>query len=176
MNGRPLPEGHGAPLRAIVPGWYATDSVKWLTRIAVLDAPFDGPFEVDDYRLRDRRGGGGERLTVLPVSSLTTSHSNGARIAPGTHQVRGVAWSGDGGIQRVEVSFDRRDWEEAAFSSRAQPYGFTRWSLEWLAEPGLRTIAVRATDGSGATQPPQPRWNEGGYANSSIQLVRLLVG
>ena len=41
LNGAPLPPQHGFPLRLLVPGWYGMTSVKWLTRIAVLDEPFD---------------------------------------------------------------------------------------------------------------------------------------
>jgi DMSO/TMAO reductase YedYZ molybdopterin-dependent catalytic subunit len=42
VNGSELPPQHGYPLRLIVPGWYGMTSVKWLARITVLDAPFDG--------------------------------------------------------------------------------------------------------------------------------------
>jgi hypothetical protein len=55
------------------------------------------------------------------------------------------------------------------------PYGFARWRLPWRAEAGLLTVAVRATDTAGRTQPAQPEWNLGGYSNSSIQRVSLLV-
>jgi len=51
--GEPLPVRRGGPLRAIVPGWYATDSVKWLDRIIVTDEPYDGYFEAVDYRIAD---------------------------------------------------------------------------------------------------------------------------
>src|SRR5216110_1049971 len=40
MNGRELPPEHGFPLRAIVTGWYAMASVKWLQRIIITDRPF----------------------------------------------------------------------------------------------------------------------------------------
>jgi len=50
MNGEPIPPEHGGPVRAIVPGWYATDSVKWLERVHVAQAEFDGPFQALDYR------------------------------------------------------------------------------------------------------------------------------
>ena len=85
MNGEPLPRAHGAPLRAIVPGWYATDSVKWLARIEILDAPFAGHFEVSDYRLSTREGA--TRMTTLPISSLITSHGDGAVVSSGLHDL-----------------------------------------------------------------------------------------
>jgi sulfane dehydrogenase subunit SoxC len=169
MNGEPLPEAHGAPLRAIVPGWYATDSVKWLQRIEVLDEPFAGPFEALDYRIR------GERLTAVPPHSLLTSVHDRDRVPQGEQVLSGIAWGGAGGIAAVEISIDGESWKPASLDATRGPYAFTRWSVPWSAQRGLRTVAVRATDTAGTTQPPQPEWNEGGYANSSIQQVRVLV-
>lgn len=37
MNGNPLTEDHGAPVRVVVPGWGGTASIKWLTEIKVSD-------------------------------------------------------------------------------------------------------------------------------------------
>jgi DMSO/TMAO reductase YedYZ molybdopterin-dependent catalytic subunit len=42
MNGENLSAAHGAPVRAIVPGWYGMASVKWWTRIVVTSKPFHG--------------------------------------------------------------------------------------------------------------------------------------
>jgi sulfane dehydrogenase subunit SoxC len=39
MNGMPLPPDHGAPVRALVPGWCGGASTKWLTEIKI--ASFD---------------------------------------------------------------------------------------------------------------------------------------
>ena len=58
MNGMPLPSAHGAPLRAIVPGWYATDSVKWLTEIRLESREFRGHFEAAAYRRPNESGPG----------------------------------------------------------------------------------------------------------------------
>ncbi len=37
MNGNPLIEDHGAPVRLVVPGWGGTASIKWLTEIKISD-------------------------------------------------------------------------------------------------------------------------------------------
>src|SRR5438128_1425109 len=42
MNGEALPIQHGAPVRLVVPGWYAVSSVKWLTDIEVIGERFEG--------------------------------------------------------------------------------------------------------------------------------------
>lgn len=33
LNGEPLPKDHGHPVRALVPGWVGSTSIKWLGRI-----------------------------------------------------------------------------------------------------------------------------------------------
>src|SRR5439155_15223946 len=49
MNGVPLPAGHGAPVRLIVPGWYGVANVKWLNQIYVQDTRFMNRFMARDY-------------------------------------------------------------------------------------------------------------------------------
>lgn len=167
MNGRPLPAEHGAPLRAIVPGWYATDSVKWLVRIELIEGVFDGPFEALDYRLD------GERLTELPVHALVTSPADGARVAAGPTEVRGAAWGGAGGIAAVEVRLDLGEWRQADLVPPRGAYGRTRWSAALELAPGAHRISARATDAEGRSQPEAPRWNPRGYANSSVHRVSV---
>src|SRR5262249_58914158 len=64
MNGEPLSPSHGAPVRLIVPGWYGVCSVKWLTRLELLDRPYEGYFQTKKYTIR-RREPDGERQVRL---------------------------------------------------------------------------------------------------------------
>jgi DMSO/TMAO reductase YedYZ molybdopterin-dependent catalytic subunit len=176
MNGAPLPAGHGAPLRAIVPGWYATDSVKWLESIELIEGTFDGPFEARDYRLPDPETGTTHRMSTMPVHAIVTSPTGDAAIAAGALEVRGVAWGGEGGIALVEVSVDGGDWVAARLTQPAGPYGLARWSRRTTLAAGRHELAVRATDGAGTTQPEAPTWNPGGYANASVHRVCVAVG
>jgi DMSO/TMAO reductase YedYZ molybdopterin-dependent catalytic subunit len=174
MNGEPLPAGHGAPLRAIVPGWYATDSVKWLTTIRLHRGPYTGHFELNDYRLPD--GTGSRRLTALPASSLVTSHPDVAHLPPGPVRLRGIAWGGQDGIMRVHISINHGPWQDAQLEPGAGNYERHFWSLPWQATPGTHTLQTRATDHTGNTQPSTPIWNERGFANASIHTIQLRVG
>jgi DMSO/TMAO reductase YedYZ molybdopterin-dependent catalytic subunit len=163
MDGAPLPAGHGAPLRAIVPGWYATDSVKWLHRIELLRAPFDGPFQALDYRwVDDRHPFPGVRMDEVPVHSVITSVSGAT--------AHGVAWGG-GGIARVDVRVDDGEWREAVLQLGSGAYARTCWSMELSGSP--RSVAARATDVNGRRQPERPTWNAGGYRNNSVHRVEL---
>jgi DMSO/TMAO reductase YedYZ molybdopterin-dependent catalytic subunit len=163
MDGAPLPPGHGAPLRAIVPGWYATDSVKWLRRIELLREPFDAPFQALDYRwVDDSHPFPGVRMDEVPVHSVITSVDR--------RQARGVAWGG-GDIARVEVQIDGGTWREAVLEPGSGAYARTRWSIN-LTGPA-RSVAARATDVNGRSQPDRPAWNPGGYRNNSVHRVEL---
>lgn len=76
----PLPDEHGALLRAIVPGWYATGSVKWLTSVDVTTGSYDGPFEILDYCLPDATAPGGlRRMAVMAVHGIGASLLHGKR-------------------------------------------------------------------------------------------------
>lgn len=169
MNGAPLPHVHGAPLRVVVPGWYATDDVKWLTRIEVATTPFEGRFQMEEYRwIEPGDCGDGDRLTALPVHSLITSGQSGTPL-------RGVAWSDGSDVVRVEVRIDHGPWREAALTPPGERFGLTRWELAWDASPGWHLIESRATDKRGRAQPPRPLANQGGYANNAVHGVSVEV-
>jgi DMSO/TMAO reductase YedYZ molybdopterin-dependent catalytic subunit len=175
MNGSPIPAKHGGPLRAIAPGSYAVDSVKWLTQIEVLEQPFSGPFQAVDYRVRDIPEADGNSLPDLPVNALILAPESGAVVPGGTLELSGVAWGGCGGIAAVEVRTDGAEWEPATIASPRGPTGFTRWSSVLLAAPGPHTVEVRARDRADRTQPKEPSWNALGYANNSIHRISLVV-
>jgi DMSO/TMAO reductase YedYZ molybdopterin-dependent catalytic subunit len=176
MNGGPIPPEHGGPVRAIVPGWYATDSVKWLERIQVSADEFDGPFQALDYRFATIDDPGpGARMERMPVHSLVTDPADAAVLDPGAACVRGIAWSGAGAVTRVDVRVDDEPWRAAAIVARHGRHGRTFWEHEWEAAPGPHTIAVRARDASGAVQPEQPVWNRRGYVVNAVQRLTVNV-
>ena len=176
MNGGPIPPQHGGPVRAIVPGWYATDSVKWLERVHVATGEFDGPFQAIDYRFATADDPGpGTRMERMPVHALITHPAESATLAAGRARLAGVAWSGGGAITRVDVRIDAGPWAAATVVARTGRYGRTLWECDWDAEPGAHTIAVRARDASGAMQPDEPIWNRRGYANNAVHRVAVIV-
>ena len=86
MNGEPLPAEHGYPLRALVPGWYGMDSVKWLTRIEVLDQQFKGYFQDEKYVALEAHGAS-RPLTTIQVNSKFLRPSEGEEIRGKTYRV-----------------------------------------------------------------------------------------
>ena len=165
----------GGPVRVIVPGWYAMDSVKWLTSIRAVSRPFDGPFQAVDYRWREPGADGpGTRIDRLSVHALITSPATGECLRPGPAVIRGAAWAGEVGVARVEVSVDGGPWEVAEIERRGV-YARALWQHEVELPCGIHLVAARATDRRGATQPERPAANAGGYCANAVHRVSVTV-
>jgi len=182
MNGQPLLPQHGFPVRLVVPGWYGMTSVKWLTEIRVMDEPFAGYQNVKGYRYRQDPDEEGEPVSRLAVRSLMVPpgipefQSRDRVVEVGPNPLEGRAWSGVGPISRVEVSADGgATWADANLEPAAGRFGWSRWTFDWTAETGDHVLCCRATDSEGRTQPLEPSWNVGGYANNAVQRVRVTV-
>ena len=185
MNGEPLPALHGAPLRAIVPGWYGMASTKWVTRVRLEAEPSDNHFMAKGYRYV---APGGDPLTSPPVEemrvkSVITRPLEGSRVQlpqakpPKKLQVRGAAWAGPAGLRLVEISTDGgSSWRPAGFMGENEPMSWRLWATEIDVKPPARvTILARATDQLGNTQPVEPEINGGGYGNNAIHKVTVDV-
>jgi DMSO/TMAO reductase YedYZ molybdopterin-dependent catalytic subunit len=178
MNGKPISVARGGPVRVIVPGWYATDSVKWLDRIWFTTGEFDGVFQADDYRLRARgEPGPGRRMHDLPVHALITTPADGElRLDAGDLSVRGIAWGGSGGAAAVLVRVDAGPWTRANLGARRGRYTRVKWEAHCSLAPGHHKLACRAIDRAGNAQPDRPPPNIRGYGNNAIHRVRLRAG
>src|SRR2546429_1466863 len=109
MNGDDLPPEHGFPVRAIVPGWYAMASVKWLQRIIVTDRPFTGYYQTIDYAYWEKRDDIAElkSLTEMQVKAEIARPAEGETVPAKTSvRVCGGAWTCDTEITKVELSTD----------------------------------------------------------------------
>ncbi|MER6480439.1 sulfite oxidase [Streptomyces filamentosus] len=182
MNGAPLPPQHGSPLRLVVPGWYGMAHVKWLREITLTATPYTGFQQTAAYRIRRDPGEAGEPVTLIEPRALMAppgfpDFMTRARVVrPGPVPLTGRAWSGHGPVVRVEVSEDGgAAWTDAeVVRDPAHPWAWAAWHTTWTATPGLRHLAVRATDATGRTQPLTAPWNRGGFANNLVQRVEVL--
>jgi DMSO/TMAO reductase YedYZ molybdopterin-dependent catalytic subunit len=186
MNGEPLPVANGFPLRAIVPGWEAAYSVKWLTHVQVSDREHEGFFVQTAYRYPRMPVAPGATveprdmapLTGLTVKSLITSPLEGATMSPGTIKVAGFAWAGEATIVRVDVSTDNGStWSPATLGNDRAPYAWRQFQFSWRVKtPGSYLILTRAADDRGRVQPLVAQWNPGGYLFNAVDRVRVNVG
>lgn len=176
MNGRALPKLHGAPLRAIVPGWFAMASAKWVTGLRVEAVPSDNHFMVRGYRYvyPGADPAAAPPVEAMRVKSLIIWPREGDRVTAGAVDVRGVAWTGDGVVDRVELSTDDGGaWSAGTLLDEAKPGAWRRWTARATLAAGRRSLQARATDSAGETQPVQARANAAGYANNSIHGIHV---
>jgi DMSO/TMAO reductase YedYZ molybdopterin-dependent catalytic subunit len=176
MNGEPLLPDHGAPFRLIVPHWYGVASVKWLTRIDVLTQHYAGEFQIGHY-MYEWAGRPHDPVTTMRVRARITDPHPGATITPGTHTIRGKAWSGTGPVTHVDISLTGEGtWHPATLHPPASPTQWQNWTYHWHpTQPGRHTLRARATDAHGNTQPDTPPWNRLGYGNNAIEVSYVHV-
>lgn len=146
-----LPE-HGWPLRLVVPGWYGISWTKALVRIQVTRESWRGVWDDAFYSLREAGRRVPNRVTVQSIKSVIAHPRVASCLPRGRVQVRGFAWSGRARIAEVSLSIDDGPFE-AVRLGKAEGRGWTPWSAEWDATPGMHTLRARATDTDGATQP-----------------------
>jgi len=191
MNGEPLPMLNGFPIRLVVPGYFATYWTKGLTWIRILDAPDENFWMKTGYRVPDTLHGNttpeelkaGKVKTIpierMPVRSFLVTPDGSGKIPAGmTVTLRGIAFSGFGRVNRVEISEDNgKSWTTAALGEDHGSYSFRTWDAPWTPKsPGKYVLAVRATDEKGNVQPDEPVWNAGGYLWNRIERQEFAVG
>lgn len=180
LNGKPIPYKHGYPLRLIVPEWYAMASVKWLKRVIVIDQPFEGPYQKLDYHYfpYEDSNVNGVPVTIMKVNSIIQQPLPQSTKDAGRHQIFGIAWTGAGTIEKVEISFDNGiNWEKTEVTENPdETYSWVFWSYVWNAYiKGKYTIMVRATDSNGRTQPFEVEWNRLGYGYNGVSTINCEI-
>ena len=152
MNGVPLPHRHGYPLRVIVPGYFGEKHVKWLTRIELTTANAKGFYET--------QGWGPD--FIAPTRSRIDVPDYESRFSISELQqpieVKGIAYGGDRGISRVELSFDDgATWRDADIYYTGGHLAWSLWRVQWTPDvPGDYALVVRVTDGKGDVQESEP--------------------
>lgn len=185
MNGRPVPALHGAPLRAITPGWMAESCIKWLTDITVRDEEARGYYMQTAYRvpvtaIQPNSGLPGTTMTpveAMVVKSLIASPVEGDQVGQVPVTIQGVAWSGESAVVKMELSFDDgKTWEAARFVGEDEPYAWRQWQFVWKpTAPGAVTIVCRATDANGQSQPRTSPWNPSGFLWNGWDRITVMV-
>ncbi|MHB8501549.1 MAG: molybdopterin-dependent oxidoreductase [Candidatus Acidiferrales bacterium] len=191
MNGEPLPMLNGFPVRLIVPGYFATYWTKCLSWIRVLGAVDENFWMKPAYRIPDTPRGNTTPddvkagkvnmvpIAKMPVRSFLVSPDGSSKIPAGmTVTLRGIAFSGYGRVTRVELSADGgKNWLDAKLGEDYGAYSFRTWEAPWTPKSaGAYSVAVRATDEKGNTQPDEPVWNPGGYLWNRIEKQEFVAG
>ncbi|WP_233848930.1 molybdopterin-dependent oxidoreductase [Paraburkholderia sp. HD33-4] len=158
MNGKPLGAERGGPVRLVVPGWYGTNSVKWVGKITLSDTRAPGPYTTRFYN--DLTPAGPRPVwAIAPESVMVSPADNGLVPAGQRPDIEGWAWA-DAGVTRVEISVDgARKWAAAELEAR-RDFGWQRFTLSWTPAAGEHRLSCRCFDAQGAGQPAASARNE----------------
>jgi sulfane dehydrogenase subunit SoxC len=180
QNGEAIRPAQGYPLRLIIPGWEGNSNVKWLQRLRVTDQPYMARDETSKYT--DLMPDGKARIFTfqMEAKSVVTFPSGGQKLSgPGLYELTGLAWSGRGVVERVEITTDGgRSWVAAKLQEPRLPIAFTRFRLPWRWDGKEATIASRATDESGYVQPSREdliavRGTNSGYHYNGLKFWKV---
>ncbi len=159
QNGEALRRENGYPIRLVVPGCEANMWVKYLRRIQVTDSPLQQREETSKYTELMPDGTTQRFSWHMEANSVITYPSPDFRMrGPGKYYIRGLAWSGRGKVDHVDITFDGgRNWQEAHFTSAVLDKAWTRFELEWDWDGEEVFLMSRVTDETGYVQPPMPQ-------------------
>jgi DMSO/TMAO reductase YedYZ molybdopterin-dependent catalytic subunit len=156
INGEKLPVEHGFPVRAIVPGLYGMMNAKWVTDIEIVNQTYLGFWQrrgwtnTANYQTGSTMlfPGDSPLLDKFPVPSSVTD------VSGNPIPVVGVAFAGDRGISKVEVSTDGgSSWQQTSLFDPLSNFTWVFWRMDWNPPAtGHYKIMVRATDKTGQTQ------------------------
>ena len=157
MNSAPLNAKHGFPVRAIVPGLYGMMNPKWITEIELVDGVYEGYWQRNGWtNVADVHTGS----TILIPGQAELRHrfrklDEMPKIVPGQKApIAGMAFGGDRGISKVEVSVDNgATWKSAVIKNPLSQYTWVLWTAGFTPTGNSNyKIIVRATDKAGQVQ------------------------
>jgi DMSO/TMAO reductase YedYZ molybdopterin-dependent catalytic subunit len=160
INGKPLSKERGGPVRLVVPGWFGTNSTKWISKISLQDHRATGPYTTRFYNEPDPAGPEGALRPVWAVepNSMIVAPQPDENVDGPNVLVEGWAWHHEP-VQHVQLSVDEgKSWKEAVVGERVD-FSWQKFSLVLHLEPGQHNVIARAVSGDGAMQPLSGRRN-----------------
>jgi sulfane dehydrogenase subunit SoxC len=155
QNGERLNPANGYPMRLLLPGYEGSASIKWLRRIKIVDASAMSINDIKRNSMPLPEGESWEPFFPQEVKSFITRPSPGLELKePGYYEISGLAFSGSGKIDRVDVSADGgKSWAQAALQEPVLSKAFTRFRAPWHWNGGPAILQSRAKDSVGNVQP-----------------------
>lgn len=153
-------------------------SVKWLREVTVFKEPFNGFFQTREYVYSGEVGTEDNTpVTQMRVRSLIIEPGRKTMGVNESVTISGLAWTGMGAVNKVELSFDDgASWTSAEITPSNSAYRTCRWHKSWKPEKiGPAQIISRATNSEGNVQPIKSRWYQGGYGNNFCHKTNMMV-
>jgi len=180
QNGEAIRPSQGYPLRLVIPGFEGNTNVKWLRRIKVVGEPVMTKDETSKYTDLMADGTARQFTFEMEGKSVITFPSGGQKLAgAGLYEIAGLAWSGRGRIERVEISTDDgKTWQNAKLDEPRLRMAFTRFRLPWKWDGQPSSLQSRSTDETGYVQPAREalvavRGMNSGFHNNCITIWKV---
>ena len=180
MNGEMLRPEQGYPVRLVVPGWEGNVNIKWLRRIKLGDKPWYSREETSKYTDLMPDGTSRGFTWLIDAKSVITFPCPEKPLAgPGLYEIRGLAWTGNGKVKRVDVSTDGGvNWQTAQLHEPVLSKALTKFTLPWQWDGRPTLLQSRVIDESGYVQPTiaelrKQRGTNSVYHNNSIQTWQV---
>jgi len=153
MNGEPLPDDHGYPVRLFVPGWYGCTAAKWVDRIEWVEDTAPATGQMREYASRTGNDGRPElareyRPATLDLAAMPVRVERWAAADETFYRVVGIAWGGQRLVDTLEIRFgDELPWRRVEGFEHRNLRTWNLWSHVWRpAAPGSYTIRLRVPD------------------------------
>jgi len=162
MNGASLTAEHGLPLRAIIPGLYGMMNPKWITEIELIDKIYEGYWQRKGWANNAKYHT--HSFIVIPGNADVKKRFSGLQSSETVNQgsegipFGGMAFAGDRGILKVEVSTDGgTSWKPTILKDPLSQYSWVLWTtrLDLKENESNHNVYVRATDKTGKVQTAQ---------------------
>jgi sulfane dehydrogenase subunit SoxC len=154
QNGEAIRPQQGYPARLFLPGWEGNTNVKWIRRIELSDQPFMTREETSKYTETVKDGKIRQFSFDMDARSVITYPSYPQQVEKGWIEIRGIAWSGRGKIDSVEVSTDAgKHWTKAVLQEPVLDKAHTYFRHLWRWDGQTTEIMSRAIDDTGYRQP-----------------------
>src|SRR5664279_254731 len=180
QNGEALRPEQGYPLRLVVPGWEGNVNIKWLRRIKLGDKPWFSREETSKYTDLMPDGSSRGFTWLIDAKSVITFPCPEKPLQnPGLYEIRGLAWSGNGKIRRVDVSTDGGvNWQSARLHDPVLSKALTKFTLAWRWDGAPALLQSRVIDETGYVQPTitqlrKERGSNSVYHNNSIKTWQV---
>lgn len=167
MNGAPLPDDHGKPVRLVVPGWYGCTWIKWVNEISLVGPDEGATTQMVEFAARTHQTEPhklAKDYTPADIQTAATPVRVEKRKGPNgiEYRIVGIVWGGSKAVARLQIRF-KKDDAFTPFAICPAPKTHTMWQLweyRWKpTAPGTYDIALEVADQS----VPQRRLKTGYY-------------
>ncbi len=142
MNGETLTQVHGAPVRALLPGWYGFRNIKWLQGIELAARPIKGYWESTGWTAEQ----------IHPVARIDVVQVLNAKLV----LVAGVAYGGPRGVSAVQVRVNNGAWMGTELNTPPlSPYAWVQWRVVLPVKLAQFHLTARMIDASSVPQDSQ---------------------